>query len=438
MSRKTLKNWDLEYRMQAQRVNLTKLVGFPEDWQSKKISEISKSLIGGGTPSTTVQEYWNGEIPWIRSAWIKGRYIISGERYITKLGLEASSSNLVPLNNLIVATRVSIGNVAINKIDVAINQDLTGIIVDNSKVDVEFLYWVFFYFQSIFKSLVQGSTIKGLTREDLKNIEIPVPAIREQQKIASILSKIDELIQKTNQIIKKLHSLKKGLMHRLLMNGIRHNSFKKFIIGPQYLQVDIPSHWQSSNLGNLLIQSISYGVLVPDEDPNGVPMIRSGGIDSIGGIENNILYISRTLEERYKKTRLLGGEILMALVGATIGRLTIAPNNCKGYNVSRALAVIRFQVDYVPEFYAYLFQTPIFQKKIRIMTTGSAQPVINLEELSKFKVPVPKKCEQLEIVSILSKLDEGVQKNCDYHLCLLRLKSGLLQKLLTGKIRAKI
>ena len=199
----------------------TEFGDIPFDWEIVNLEKISSKFISGGTPSTSNISYWDGNIPWIRSAWITGKYVSSGERYIAKLGLENSSAKLIPKDNVIVATRVSLGNVTINKIDVAINQDLTGIIVDKSKIKSEYLYWILLKESERISFLSQGSTIRGITREDLISFKIPLPPLQEQQKIASILSNVDELIQKIDQIIKQTQRLKKGLMQQLLTGKIR-------------------------------------------------------------------------------------------------------------------------------------------------------------------------------------------------------------------------
>ena len=179
----------------------TEVGEIPEEWDIVKLKDISSKFISGGTPSTSNSNYWNGEIPWIRSAWITKKYVSTGEKFITKQGLENSAAKIIPKENVIIATRVSIGNIAINKIDIAINkidiainQDLTGIVVDKSKVSSEYLYWILRKHNQRIEFLSQGSTIPGITREDIITITIPKPSLKEQQKIASILSKIDESI----------------------------------------------------------------------------------------------------------------------------------------------------------------------------------------------------------------------------------------------------
>jgi type I restriction enzyme S subunit len=193
----------------------------PEEWESVQIKDLSKDLISGGTPSTENEDYWNGSIPWIRSAWMTEKLISSGERTISDKGLEKSAANIVPKNNVIVATRVSLGNVAINKIDIAINQDLTGIILDKSKTTEDFVYWFLNKNSSELTILAQGSTIQGIVRNDLEKFKVSLPPLPEQKQIASILSNVDTQIQKEKLHKSNLERLKKGLMQKLLTGQIR-------------------------------------------------------------------------------------------------------------------------------------------------------------------------------------------------------------------------
>jgi len=167
----------------------------PKTWQVVRLKEVSSDFIGGGTPSTSNPDYWDGNIAWMTSAHINGRIITSGQRYITKKGLENSATNLIAKDNLIIATRVGIGKAAVNKIDIAISQDLTGVIVDKDKALPEFLYWVIINNERKLKSIAQGSTIKGILREDLGRLLIPKPPLQEQKEIANILSTIDRKLE---------------------------------------------------------------------------------------------------------------------------------------------------------------------------------------------------------------------------------------------------
>ena len=194
----------------------TEIGRIPKEWKIVRLKEISLDFIGGGTPSTTNSDYWNGDIAWMTSAHINGREVVTGQRYITKVGLQNSATNVVPRCNLIVATRVGIGKVVINKIDIAISQDLTGVVLDKNSSSPYFLYWYITNNENILKSMAQGSTIKGILRESLGNLQLPLPPLPEQQKIAEILSTVDKRLELLRNKKEKLERIKKGLMNDLL------------------------------------------------------------------------------------------------------------------------------------------------------------------------------------------------------------------------------
>jgi type I restriction enzyme S subunit len=193
----------------------------PKTWQIIRLGDVSEDFVGGGTPSTSNPEYWNGDIAWMTSAHINGRLVTTGQKYITKKGLGNSATNLVPKNNLLVATRVGIGKAAINKIDIAISQDLTGVIIIKNKAVPEFLYWILVNSGSRLKSLAQGSTIKGILREELGRLQIPLPPVAEQHRIDEILSTIDSKLELERKEKARLERVKRGLMDLLLTGKIR-------------------------------------------------------------------------------------------------------------------------------------------------------------------------------------------------------------------------
>jgi len=215
--------------------------------------------------------------------------------------------------------------------------------------------------------------------------------------------------------------------------GIGHTKFRVIVLFPEYLKITIPEEWKISYLDDLLTQSISYGIILHDDNKEGIPVITSAALDKPDGIKNNLIYVSKHIEEKYKRTRLNSGEILISLVGYT-GNIVVAPDWCKNYNVTRHIGVIKLKKEFNSNYFAYLLQSESYQKKINIMTIGSAQPVINLRELSKFILPIPSPIEQTNIALILSNVDsliDQTQKIIDQTII---LKKGLMQKLLTRGI----
>jgi type I restriction enzyme S subunit len=206
----------------------TEIGKVPEEWEVVKLGEVADSFTGGGTPSTDVNEYWSGDIHWTTSKNINSLYLLCGEKKITEKGLRESSTHLIPKYNLIIGTRVGVGKVAINKVDIAISQDLTGVFIDKEKYSLEYLAFLIYTdkVQNYFKECTRGTTIKGIPRDDLKKLPLQIPPLPVQQKIASILSAIDAKIEAEENKKQALEELSKTLLHNLMTAKIRVNQLE--------------------------------------------------------------------------------------------------------------------------------------------------------------------------------------------------------------------
>ncbi|MBI5674244.1 MAG: restriction endonuclease subunit S [Nitrospirae bacterium] len=198
----------------------------PASWEVKKIENVGFNFLGGGTPSTKNDKYWIGDIHWTTSKRLATDkiYLEDGERRISKIGLGNSSSNVVPKNNLIVSTRVTVGKVAINLVDMAISQDLTGILINRKKYCLEFLAYQILTerVQRIFEAQKRGATIKGITREDLKDIRLAIPKTKiEQEEVANSLMVLDRKLQHHQTKKQTLMALFRSMLHQLMTGQIR-------------------------------------------------------------------------------------------------------------------------------------------------------------------------------------------------------------------------
>ncbi len=177
---------------------------------------------------------------------------------------------------------------------------------------------------------------------------------------------------------------------------------------------EIPEKWIISKFNYIVSKSISYGVLVPEWDDNGVPMIRSGELETIEGIERNIGKILPSLDEKFQKTRLEGDEILLTVVGS-LGQTNLVPKKFAGYNVSRAVAVIRLKAKFYPKFFMYVIKSNYFQNMIEVNKIKTAQPLINIKVINKILLPIPEFSEQKQITDFIDKettqLDNLISKS---------------------------
>jgi len=146
-----------------------KEIEIPEEWENVNVEYVADKLLSGGTPSTMITEYWDGDIPWTKGAVLTTNNTTKGEKFISELGLKNSSTSIISKDNLLVVSRVSIGNISINNIDVAINQDITAVILNKTICLTDFLYWNLLQTINILVSFSQGTTIQGFTRKDLSS-----------------------------------------------------------------------------------------------------------------------------------------------------------------------------------------------------------------------------------------------------------------------------
>ena len=150
----------------------------PTTWTAATLGAVAHGFLSGGTPSTKNEAFWRGSVPWITSKWLNSRlYLDSGEKFISEDAVRQSATTVIPRNNLIFATRVGVGKVSVNRLDLAINQDLAGVLIDSDRYDIRFLAYQLRSerIQNVVASHKRGATIQGITRDSLKELEINLP-----------------------------------------------------------------------------------------------------------------------------------------------------------------------------------------------------------------------------------------------------------------------
>jgi len=194
-----------------------------KSWMNWKLSDVAE-IRSGGTPSTTRSEFWNGDILWCTPTDItalKGqKYLRNTTKLITVEGLNSSSAELIPANSIVMTSRATIGECAINKVPVSTNQGFKNF-VPLDEIDVEFLYYLLQTQKQRFISLCAGSTFLEIGKNQLTEFVVSIPNIEEQKAIATILSDMDLEIGAIETKLTKARQLKQGMMHELLTGKIR-------------------------------------------------------------------------------------------------------------------------------------------------------------------------------------------------------------------------
>ena len=194
---------------------------FPEfqgEWEKNKIGDIA-IVVGGGTPDTNTSQYWNGKIQWFTPSEIgRNKYVYNSVRTISEEGLNKSSAKLLPIGTILLSSRATVGECSINKKECTTNQGFQSLI-PKENISNEFVYYLI---QTKRKDLIRkscGSTFLEISANEVRKIVISIPTIKEQDKIANVLSLLDERIATQNKIIDKLQSLIKGINQRVFLNS---------------------------------------------------------------------------------------------------------------------------------------------------------------------------------------------------------------------------
>jgi len=191
--------------------------GFDDTWEQRKVSEVAE-VIGGGTPSTSNPEYWDGDINWYAPAEIGEQiYVESSERKITKLGLEKSSAKILPAHKTVLFTsRAGIGNTAILQAPAATNQGFQSMVLHDD-INTYFVYSMTDMIKTKAERVASGSTFAEISGKMLGNLEFMFPSKPEQDKIGGYFESLDNLITLHQRKLEKLKNIKKSMLEKMFV-----------------------------------------------------------------------------------------------------------------------------------------------------------------------------------------------------------------------------
>jgi len=437
---------------EAERKKLIPSLRFPEfkndgEWVEKKLGEMAMVIVGG-TPRTNVSEYWNGNIGWIGSGELKNNIIKSPTKYITKSGLNNSSAKLLPKGTTVLAmTGATLGKIGYLDFECSGNQSVAGF-VKLEKLISKFLFYNLQTVTNNIISLAGGGAQSGINKDNIKKIKIPIPTLPEQQKIASFLSNLDELIAAHKQKLALLKQHKKGLMQRmfpqengsLIDNGKwkidnEGNNSQFSILNSQLKKVpewrfpefQNDGEWVEKKLGEVAKFLKGKGISKSDIDENGnLPCIRYGELYTH---YNETIKEIKSYTNLDKENLVLSKENDVIIPSSGETQIDIATASCvliRGVALGGDLNIIRSNVNGI--FLSYYLNNA---KKRDIAQIAQGISVVHLyaNQLKTLKMNIPSKKEQQKIADFLSNLDELITAQAEKIEQLERHKKGLMQKI---------
>lgn len=392
-----------------------------DNWIKVKISDLGQ-VVGGATPSTKKEEYYNGDIAWITPKDLsdfKGRYISRGERNITKAGMESCSTQLLPQNTILFSSRAPIGYVAIAENEMCTNQGFKSVI-PNENVDYLFLYYLLKYNKDKIESMGSGTTFKEVSGSTMRNIEIMISeSVDTQRKIASVLDSIDSKIENNqkinNNLLEQVVALYEKLVDEATTTVKVGDIAEKVAMGPFGSNIKVSSFVES-----------------------GVPIISGNHLRGFYLEEPEFNYITEEHAERLKNSTVYADDIIFTHAG-NIGQVAMIPHGSKydRYVLSQRQFYLRCNTDLVvPEYVLFFFHSAEGQHELLSYANQTgvpsiAQPASNLK---KIPLPLPSIEAQKAWKDTVEPLIAMYLQNRKESECLAVMRDGLLPKLMSGEL----
>lgn len=422
------------------------------DWKEMSLEELTgkihNSIVDGPFGSNLkTSDYTESGVPVLQGLNITNdKFIWKDVRYIShKKAKDLYRSNAVEGDIL----SVKIGSVGYSAILETLNGFEYAIIpanllrarVDNSIADTKFVYYLLTSINGKRKllNIASNTAQPALSLTKFKSLVFDIPDISTQSTIVTILTTIDQAIEKTEQLIAKYERIKTGLMQDLLIRGIDEqgnirseetHEFKDSVLGK------IPKEWEIEELQQFVEPNspIVYGILMPGYGyDNGIPVIKVKDILNDKVSEEGLLLTSPEIAAAYERSKLEAGDLLFTIRG-TVGRCAFVPKTLHGANITQDTARLRIRT-INPKFVRLYFEMPFSKSYIELNTVGLAVKGINLRDLRKLLIAKPSKEESDRIVEKIDSLKSFTENEINTLMKLKYQKTALMQDLLTGKVR---
>ena len=418
------------------------MIEVPEGWEIKPFSSLASINMGQSPESEFVNENQEG------IAFLQGNAdfgdINPKELYWVKV-----PKKLAKKDDILISVRAPVGDMNMADKEYCIGRGLSALTI--KKINQKFGFYALFQERIQLDRLAQGSTFLAIGKNDFDKLLIKYPKEKkEQEKIAKILSTLDNAIESTNRIIEKEKNIKTALMQELLTNGIDKNGQIRTPQTHTYKQSElglIPDEWEVDKINEVTklmtdfvangsFESLANNVTV-FESPDFAYYVRLVDIRKGLGHEKQT-YVNEQSFNFLKKSSLTGREILIANIGANVGETFLMPILKKPATIAPNMIVIKVNSKIIPEFLFYFLTFHKGISELQNVTEGSGQPKINKTKLKTINIIIPLIKEQEKIIKILNIQDKRIEMENKTLAKLKELKKGLMNDLLSGVVRVNV
>ncbi|WP_326847859.1 restriction endonuclease subunit S [Klebsiella pneumoniae] len=352
----------------------------------------SLTIIGGGTPSKAIPEYYQGDIPWMSVKDMNKHTLTDTIDHITNDAVENSSTNIIPAGTPIIATRMSLGKIVTASFDSAINQDLKALFLSSGVERNFFIHWYRSQAQLI-ESLGTGTTVKGIRLEVLKALSINLPPFFEQkiiaEKLDTLLAQVDSTKARLEQIPQILKRFRQVVLAAIVNGKLSTNT----------------EQWKVYSLKNLCVSISDGDHQAPPKSETGIPFlvisdVNKGKID----LENVSRWVPESYYTALKEIRKPSLNDILYTVTGSFG-IPVVVNTTKPFCFQRHIAIIKPNSNLINyRFLLFYLESPQIFKHASDVATGTAQKTVSLSSLRNFELSVPSLKEQAVIVHRVEQL----------------------------------
>ena len=431
----------------------------PENWCWTRLENVA-NWGSGGTPSRKHPEYYQGNIPWIKTGELKDDFIYDAEEHISEEAISKSNAKLFPVNTVVLAMYgATIGKAGIMGCELATNQ-ACACGVSNESINYRFLFEYIKSQKDGFIASGKGGAQPNISQQIIKSYPIPLPPLPEQKRIVyrieSLFAKLDEAKEKIQQVLDGAEMRKAAILHKAFTGELtktwrRENNItttddvnrEKLSKECEEYEIpyEIPDEWRWVTF-NEVCTFIGSGVTPKGGQAvytdSGIPFIRSQNVLN-GKLDlSDVAYISDEINEKMKRTQIIGGETLLNITGASIGRSCYVPQEQSVGNVNQHVCILRFKNyinGYIPQLW---LNSPKMQEFINFNQVGQTRQALNFKQIRGIYFPLPPLQEQLEMVRIIkyeiNKLDVVCNSLANLAVRIDTMKKSILAKAFRGEL----
>lgn len=385
-----------------------------DGWSETRLGEIAE-VIGGGTPSTAIAEYWDGDIVWLTPTEITsqdGKVVSDSVRKITDLGFKNSGAQMLPKDSVILTSRASVGFVALTGRELCTNQGFQSLIPKQSVLAKFLMFWIQ-QNRPEFASRSAGSTFKEISKSNVKSIKLQLPPLPEQKRIVDLISTVDSYIEALQQQLESVKKSRNAVLHELLTAG-----------GDNWLRAGLSEICTMIKRGQAPSYTEQKSITVLNQK-----CVRDGRIqfEFARQTDPNIRPINEW-------AFLTADDILVNSTGVgTLGRVAFVGAHDEPLTVDSHLTIVRPDKDKIqPSFLGLSLH--FREADIEGLAAGSSgQTELSREALGSLIITIPPLSEQKRIVEIIASLDKVVSQTQSSIAEARYLRSALLTDLLSGQ-----